>query len=57
MKKQPDFNCYEEAIRYIYNAEDLLKKATPESRYYADLKYLKSAAGTAYAGIEKAVKW
>ena len=57
MKKQLDTTYYEEAMRYIYNAEELLKMAAPEERHYTDLKYLKSAAGTAYAGIEKAAKW
>ena len=57
MKKQLALTYYDQAMRYIYNAEDLLKKAAPEEKYYTDLKYLKSAAGTAYAGIEKAAKW
>jgi len=57
MKKQLDKTYYEEAMRYIYNAEELLDKAVPEDGYYTDLKYVKSAAGTAYAGIEKAAKW
>ena len=57
MKKQFQHTYYDEAMRYIYNAEELLKKAAPEEKYYTDLKYLKSAAGTAYAGIEKAAKW
>ena len=57
MKKQENYTYYEEAMRYIYNAEELLEKAEPRDGYYYDLKYLKSAAGTAYAGIEKTAKW
>ncbi len=57
LKKKLEKTYYEEAMRYIYNAEELLKMAVPEEKYYTDLKYLKSAAGTAYAGIEKAAKW
>ena len=57
MKKQLELTYYDEAMRYIYNAEELLEKAVPDDGYYTDLKYLKSAAGTAYAGIEKAAKW
>lgn len=57
MKKQLQVTYYEEAMRYMHNAEEMLEKAAPEERYYTDMKYLKSAAGTAYAGIEKAAKW
>src|SRR3990167_3550886 len=48
---------YEEALRYIDNAEDTLKKAKKVGNVYTDKKYTKSAAGIAYAGIEKAAKW
>ena len=57
MKKQLNKTYYEEAMRYIHNAEEILEKAAPEDGFYTDLKYLKSAAGTAYAGIEKTAKW
>ena len=57
MEKQLENTYYDEAMRYMYNAEELLEKAEPKEGFYTDLKYLKSAAGTAYAGIEKAAKW
>ena len=57
MKKQLKKTYYEEAMRYMSNAEDLLKNAKPVEGYYEDKKYIKSAAGVAYAGIEKAAKW
>ena len=50
---------YQEAHRYIENAKETLKKAgtTTDGRYYQDTKYVKSAAGIAYAGAEMAAKW
>lgn len=57
MKSKLDRTYYEEAMRYMINAEEILEKADPKDGFYYDLKYLKSAAGTAYAGIEKAAKW
>ena len=57
MKKRLEYTYYDEAMRYIYKAEELLKKSPTEDGFYTDLKYLKSAAGTAYAGIEKTAKW
>ena len=42
---------YNEALRYIENAEDILKSAGKEGRYYTDDKYVKIACGTAYSGI------
>jgi len=48
---------YQEAMRYIDNAKEQLKKSPKEGKYYADLKYVKSAGGIAYAGIEKSAKW
>ena len=48
---------YEEAIRYISNAKAALAKAGKDGDYYKDLKYVKSAAGIAYAGVEQAAKW
>ncbi|MFH2142759.1 MAG: DUF5618 family protein [Bacteroidota bacterium] len=48
---------YEEALRYIDNAEEQLKKSGKDGKYYTDLKYVKSAGGIVYAGIEKAAKW
>jgi len=43
---------YTEAIRYMDNAKDVLKKAVREDdRYYKDKKYVKSACGIAYLGV------
>lgn len=48
---------YEEALRYVDNAEEQLKKSPIDERYYTDLKYVKSAGGIVYAGVEKSAKW
>ena len=48
---------YQEAIRYIDKAKDLLKKSPKEGNYYTDIKYVKSAGRNAFVGIEKAAKW
>lgn len=48
---------YEEAMRYINYAKEQLGKSPLERGYYSDIKYVKSAGGTIYAGIEKAAKW
>ena len=42
---------YNEAIRYMENAKECLKKAKKESSYYRDPKYVKRACGTAYSGV------
>jgi Domain of unknown function (DUF5618) len=42
---------YLEAIRYMDNAKETLKKAGKEDNYYQDLKYVKTACGTAYNGV------
>ena len=46
---------YNEAIRYINNAKETLKKASKEDNYYNDEKYVKTACGTAYNGVLKAL--
>lgn len=47
---------YREAVRYLQNANDLLKtKARKKDRYYQDAKYVKMACGTAYSGVLMAV--
>ena len=48
-------NPYKEAMRYIDNAENILKSAGIEGRYYIDDKYVKSACGIAYSGALKAL--
>jgi uncharacterized protein (UPF0332 family) len=40
-----------EAMRYIANAYEQLKKAQKEGKYYNDVKYVKSACGIAYSGL------
>jgi len=42
---------YNEAIRYMDNAKDCLKKAKKEDNYYHDQKYVKMACGVAYSGL------
>jgi hypothetical protein len=46
---------YKEAMRYIENAEETLEKAGKEDKYYTDEKYVKTACGTAYSGVLKAL--
>jgi uncharacterized protein (UPF0332 family) len=42
---------YGEAMRYMDNAKECLKKAKKEDNYYLDKKYVKMACGTAYSGM------
>jgi hypothetical protein len=42
---------YSEAIKYMNNAGDFLKKAKKEGDFYHDPKYVKIACGTAYSGL------
>jgi hypothetical protein len=42
---------YLEALRYMDNAKESLKKAGKDSGLYQDVKYVKTASGTAYSGI------
>ena len=42
---------YTEAVRYMDNAKEYLKKAQKEGNYYHDPKYVKTACGTAYSGV------
>lgn len=50
-----DINPYEEAMRYIDNANDALKLAGKDGKFYVDEKYVKSASGIAYSGVLKAL--
>ena len=43
--------AYKEATRYIDNAKETLKKAGREGRVFKDVKYVRTAAGTAYNGV------
>jgi len=42
---------YEEAMRYIENAREVLKKANKMDGEYQDIKYVRMGAGTAYSGV------
>jgi hypothetical protein len=42
---------YKEALRFMDNAKDCLKKAQKEGNYFLDTKYVKMACGTAYSGV------
>ena len=42
---------YSEAIRYMDNAKETLKKAGKDGSHYKDKKYVKTACGTAYNGV------
>lgn len=44
-----------EAIRYLDNAKEILKKSPVENNIYTDIKYVKSACGIAYLGVLKAI--
>jgi hypothetical protein len=48
-------NSYKEAMRYIENAREQLKRAGIEDKYYKDVKYVHTACGTAYIGMIKAL--
>ena len=42
---------FNEAMRYMDNAKECLKKAQKEGNFYHDAKYVKMACGTAYSGL------
>ncbi|OFX43583.1 MAG: hypothetical protein A2046_01525 [Bacteroidetes bacterium GWA2_30_7] len=42
---------YTEAIRYMNNAKETLKKAGKDGDFYEDRKYVRTATGTAYNGV------
>jgi hypothetical protein len=44
-------NPYKEAMRYIENARIQLNQAGKDDKFYLDVKYIKTACGTAYCGI------
>ena len=50
-QEQTKEKYYTEAIRYMDNAKDCLKKAQKEGNFYYDAKYVKMACGTAYSGL------
>ena len=47
---------YLEALRYFENANEILRtKAGKKNGYYGDGKYVRTACGTAYIGVLKAI--
>jgi hypothetical protein len=44
-----------EALRYLQNAKEILKKAPIEDGRYADVKYVQEACGTAYLAVLKVI--
>jgi len=44
-----------EALRYLENAKEILKKAPVENSVFTDVKYVREAYGTAYLAILKAI--
>ena len=44
-----------EALRYLENAKEILKKVPVEDETYTDIKYVQEACGTAYLAVTKAV--
>jgi len=50
-QQQTKEKYHNEALRYMENAKDCLKKAKKEGKYYYDKKYVKMACATAYSGV------
>ena len=48
--------AYLEALRYFANAKETLKLAKKDDYVYTDVKYVKTACGTAYNGVLIAVE-
>ena len=44
-----------EALRYLQNAKEILRKAPIEEGRYADIKHVQEACGTAYLAVLKAI--
>jgi hypothetical protein len=44
-----------EALRYLANARELLKKAPIDNGTYVNIKYVQEACGTAYLAVLKAI--
>jgi hypothetical protein len=44
-----------EAMRYLQNAKEILRKAPIEDGRYADMKYVQEACGAAYLAVLKAI--
>ncbi len=54
-KNQIKAEYYQEAIRYMDNARETLKKAGKDGDFYQDSKYVKTASGIAYNAVLKAL--
>jgi|ERR1035437_998176 hypothetical protein len=50
-QKQIKEKYYSEALRYMDNANETIKKAGKDGNYYQDTKYVKTACGTAYNAV------
>lgn len=46
---------HKEALRYLKNAKDILRKVPIEDNFYADVKPVREAFGTAYLAILEAI--
>jgi len=44
-----------EALRYLNNAKEILRKGPIEDNRYTDVKYVQEACGTAYLSVVKAI--
>ena len=44
-----------EALRYLSNAKEILKKAPIEDNRYTDVKYVQEACGTTYLAVLKVI--
>lgn len=44
-------SAYSEALRYMDNAKETLKKANKDGGQYKDKKYVRTASGTAYSAV------
>jgi len=44
-----------EALRYLNNAKEILRKVPIEDKRYTDVKYVQEACGTAYLSVVKAI--
>lgn len=42
---------YQDALRYLENAKETLRKAGKKDDRYEDVKYVKAASGIAYSGV------
>ena len=50
-QQQAKEKYYSEAMRYMDNAKEYLKNAQKEGNFYHDIKYVRTACGTAYNGL------